>query len=148
MSGYSSNSIANKEGIKDLDILLKNMEPSLGKEKYIFCSVDREFDNEIISLKPHCVIREEEGLTLILKKEDADAARLAYEGIYRKITLLVHSSLEAVGLTAAFAKALMESGISANVVAGYYHDHIFVQEAKANDAIVALLKLTGTVDDE
>jgi hypothetical protein len=54
----------------------------------------------------------------------------------------VHSSLETVGLTAAFSTKLGEHGISANVIAGYYHDHIFVQSDLAKSAIDALHELT------
>ena len=60
----------------------------------------------------------------------------------RLITLTVHSSLEAVGLTAAFSAALTGAGISANVVAGYYHDHIFVPERDADRAIETLQALS------
>ena len=54
----------------------------------------------------------------------ADESGLSYESIFSKITLEIHSSLDAVGLTAAFSNKLTSYGISANVVAGYYHDHI------------------------
>jgi len=60
----------------------------------------------------------------------------------RQITLTVHSSLEAVGLTAAFATELTRHGISANVVAGYYHDHIFVGAGDAERAVAALQGLS------
>jgi hypothetical protein len=59
------------------------------------------------------------------------------------ISLDVHSSLEAVGLTAAFATALGNEGISANVIAAYYHDHIFVPTADAERAVAALKALSG-----
>jgi len=58
------------------------------------------------------------------------------------ITLDIHSSLEAVGLTAAFATALGNEGISANVVAAYYHDHIFVPAVDAGRAVAALQALS------
>lgn len=61
----------------------------------------------------------------------------------RQITLTVHSSLDAVGLTAAFATELTRHGISANVVAGYYHDHIFVAEKDAERAVAALEALSS-----
>jgi hypothetical protein len=77
-------------------------------------------------------------LTLILPKLQAEQAELDYEGLFRMITLNVHSSLEAVGLTAAVSKKLAERDISANVVAAYYHDHIFVQSSKADAALAAL----------
>jgi hypothetical protein len=65
-----------------------------------------------------------------------------YEFAYRLITLKVHSSLEAVGLTAAFSNKLTEHDISANVIAGYFHDHIFIQARQAEKAMAALKELT------
>jgi hypothetical protein len=47
-----------------------------------------------------------------------------------------------VGLTAAVSAALTREGISANVIAAYYHDHIFVPEADAERALDALRALT------
>ena len=47
------------------------------------------------------------------------------------ITLTVHSDLQAVGLTASFARALADEGIACNVVAGARRDHIFVPIAAA-----------------
>jgi uncharacterized protein len=84
--------------------------------------------------------REQEGLTLVLQKEQADALQLSYSFVTAWITLTVHSSLEAVGLTAAFATALAEENISCNVVAAYYHDHIFVAKPDAARAIAVLEK--------
>lgn len=129
-------------GIMNLDILLKEMEPVLSEEEYVYCSLDKKLGPEIIELEPLCTMMEDEGLTVILTKHKAEQANLKFDGTYKKITLHVHSSLEAVGLTAAFSKALTEVNISANVVAGYYHDHIFVPKAKAEDALAALIELT------
>jgi hypothetical protein len=67
---------------------------------------------------------------------------LAYTQIFAWITLTVHSSLEAVGLTAAFSRALTEAGISCNVVAAYYHDHIFVPTRDAGQAMQVLKNLS------
>ena len=67
---------------------------------------------------------------------------LTYHFVAKWITLNVHSSLEAVGLTAAFSNALAEAGISCNVVAAYYHDHIFVAKADADKAMEVLRKLS------
>jgi hypothetical protein len=74
-------------------------------------------------------------------------AGLAYEGAYRQVTLTVHSSLAAVGLTAAVSRALADAGIACNMVAGYYHDHAFVPEADAGAALAALARLSAGVDD-
>lgn len=80
-------------------------------------------------------------MTLIVPQHEADAADLSYEGVYRAITLTVHSSLSAVGLTAAVASTLADHGISANVVAAYYHDHVFVPADGAEAAVSALKAL-------
>ena len=80
------------------------------------------------------MFKEEEGYTIILKKEMADSLNLEYSFVAAWITLTVYSSLEAVGLTAAFTKALSDEGISCNIVAGYYHDHLFVDKEIANKA--------------
>jgi hypothetical protein len=37
---------------------------------------------------------------------------------------------------------LANYNVSANVVAGYFHDHIFIQENKANEALVILKELS------
>jgi hypothetical protein len=89
-------------------------------------------------LNPIAAFEEQEGLTLVLRREQADAIGVHYQGIFRMITLQVHSSLEAVGLTAAVAEALSEQGISANVMAAYFHDHVFVPSDRARDAIAIL----------
>ncbi len=87
------------------------------------------------------VFKETEGVTLIVTKEWADLNRLEYSFVAAWITLTVHSSLAAVGLTAAFSTALASHGISCNVVAAYYHDHIFVDTrdlARAMDVLHGL----------
>lgn len=123
-------------GEKDLDKLLKTMKPKHNTGDFVFCSTA---NLEIVnSIDPILVFKEEEGYTLILPKESADNLKLDYSFVAAWITLTVHSSLEAVGLTAAFSKALSDAGISCNVVAAYYHDHIFVDKKDAEKAITIL----------
>lgn len=124
-------------GIKDLDELLRSMSPMLIDSEFVFCTVTGKL-KEYIELDPAATFNEAEGLTLVLEKTVAEKACLSFEGIYSQITLTVHSSLEAVGLTAAVANKLASRGISANVIAAYYHDHIFVQTDKAQEALLAL----------
>lgn len=128
------------KGIKDLKTLLASMKPELSDNSYVFCTVDGEL-NDYLSLKPLATFVESEGLTLVLEQSQADRSGIKYDGVYRCITLTVHSSLEAVGLTAAVSTQLATFGISANVVAAYYHDHIFVQQSKAQEAMKALAEI-------
>lgn len=124
-------------GITELEQLLNSMEPQLLARECVFCTVSGSLA-DYISLNPIATFCESEGLTLVLEKGIAKQAGLKFEGIFRQITLTVHSSLEAVGLTAAVSTKLATKGISANVIAAYYHDHIFVQSEKAEMAISAL----------
>ncbi|MFO4670727.1 ACT domain-containing protein [Vibrio cholerae] len=124
-------------GIKSLDLLLQSMSPELMAGDYVFCTVNGAL-SDYLSFEPIATFREPEGLTLVLEAEKAQQAGLEISALFSLITLTVHSSLEAVGLTAAFATKLAEHGISANVIAGYYHDHIFVQKEKAQQALQAL----------
>ena len=98
------------------------------------------------------VVKEAEGVTLVVPKASLAAlpaelpVAAAYECAW--LTLEVHSALEAVGLTAAFAAELTRQGISANVVAGFYHDHLFVAEADAERAVDAINGLSSSVASE
>lgn len=123
-------------GEKDLQKLLKTMKPEHKSGDYVFCKVD---NLENINLdKVEMFFREQEAITLILKEETAVKLQLDYSVVMSWITLTVHSSLEAVGLTAAFSKALSEQKISCNVVAAFYHDHIFVNKRDVEKAMEIL----------
>ena len=127
-------------GETDLQKLLQGMQPELNEGEYVFCTVASL--QYVAALKPVCMFQEKEAITLILSKQQADDATLPYSVICAWITLTVHSSLEAVGLTAAVSKALTEANISCNVVAAYYHDHIFVPVKDATRALAVLTQLT------
>ena len=129
------------KGETNLAILIKNMQPVLNDGQYVFCSVsskkDLDFDKIVM------FFQEKEGFTIVIEKKYADTKGFAYTAIFAWITLHIHSSLNAVGLTAAFSTALAENNISCNVVAGFYHDHIFIQNDKAQQAISILSKLSA-----
>jgi uncharacterized protein len=128
-------------GITELDELLRSMRPELLEPDFVFCSVP-DCLSRYLFLNPVATFVEPEGLTLVLEKSVALKAGLSFEGSFKQITLTVHSSLEAVGLTAAVSTKLASKGISANVIAAFYHDHIFVQTAKAEAALIALLEFS------
>lgn len=127
-------------GETNLALMLKSLTPELHEHDYVFCtvpSVSAHDLNEVVGM-----VKEEEGFTLIVQKEYADAHQLAYTSQMAWITLSVHSSLEAVGLTGAFSTALAKAGISCNVLAGTYHDHIFVPRRDADNAMRVLKALS------
>ncbi len=132
-------------GIVELDELLKSMSPAIQDGEYVFCTLADD-EPAYGHLNPLATFREAEGLTLVISAEAATQANLKFEGTFKQITLTVHSSLEAVGLTAAVATKLASCGISANVIAAYYHDHIFVQTEKAEQALSALKEFSAKAD--
>jgi hypothetical protein len=115
-------------GERDLAAILTALQPSLAPARYSF----GRSDSASLAGDEFALIREDEGLTAIR----ADAS-----GAWARLSLGAHSSLEAVGLTAIVAAKLAEAGISANVVAGLFHDHIFVPWERRDDALAALLGL-------
>jgi len=129
-------------GETDLGKLIGSMQPIMSEQEYVFASLDKNNPVFPAQLAPLGTFYEKEGLTVIILKNQADAAEIAYQGVFKCITLTVHSSLEAVGLTAAVSTALANQGISANVFAAFYHDHIFVPIAKSDQALSCLQKLT------
>jgi hypothetical protein len=128
-------------GETNLTQLLRTMTPVRQAGTYVFCKaaslagIDLK---EIVSF-----FREEEAITVILAKPVADRLQLSYSYEAAWLTLTVHSSLAAVGLTAAFSQALADAQISCNVVAAYYHDHVFVAVQDADRALHVLQQLAA-----
>ena len=129
--------------ISNLESMLATMSPKLNDERVAYLS-SKDVHAVLAKLPPASIIgtfREEEAMTFIVELTAAENSGLEilFRGAW--ITLTVHSALAGVGLTAAFAKALGDQDISANVVAAYYHDHIFVSVEDAERAMTALQKL-------
>lgn len=124
----------------NLQKLLKTLKPKHNSGEYVFCVVDKI---ESINLKDVVLMfKEKEGITVIIKKQLANKLKLKYSFVASWITLTAHSSLEAIGLTAAFSNALSQQGISCNVVAAFHHDHIFVAKKDTKKAMVVLNKFS------
>ena len=128
-------------GETSLNTLLRSMSPHLNDGEYVFCTIA---DGQLpVGCEIIGSFREQEGLTVILERQQAERLGLGFDYVAAWITLNVHSALEAVGLTAAFASALGKAGISCNVIAGYYHDHLFVGKADAERAMHVLRQLAA-----
>jgi hypothetical protein len=93
--------------VSDLAGMLAGMAPVLDGRKWRFVVVGGETPADAFAL-----IREDEGMTAIVTGAGDGAA-------FARITLMVHSALEGVGLTAAVSGALADAGTACNVVAGF-----------------------------
>jgi uncharacterized protein len=130
-------------GETNLSALLKTMNPQLNEGDYVFCAVEDLKNINLNDMLFH--FKEKEAVTIIVKKEYADTMSLSYSYVAAWITLTVHSSLEAVGLTAVFTTALAKNNISCNAVAAFYHDHIFVASKDAIKAMEVLKNLSKNI---
>jgi hypothetical protein len=122
----------------DLAGMLAELQPRLSQREYVFCTRATPDLDGLAALQPFAVVCESEGLTLVLERRHAELAGLDYSGTFRRISMGVHSSLHAVGLTAAISGALAGHGISANMIAGFHHDHVFVPAPEAAEALAIL----------
>jgi len=127
-------------GESHLPRLIQSMSPSVGPDVYVFLSIP---SGEPVpgGIVPIMMFREAEGLTLVAPREQAEAAGLAGSFPSRMITLTVQSALEAVGFLAAITARLAEAGIAVNPVSAFHHDHLFVPEARADDAMEILRRM-------
>lgn len=123
---------------RDLAVLLASLDPVLHGGTFVFCSVP----SETVDVAAVATVREDEGMTVVLTRDEA--ARRGWPSTFACswITLRVTSALDAVGLTAVVATALATEGIPANVVAGFHHDHVFVPADRGVDALLVLAALS------
>lgn len=126
-------------GESDLSRLIGSLQPVVRGGEFVFVSLTRTPEVEC-----EATIREDEGVTCVVRRAVADEQGWAYDFVAGWITLEVHSALAAVGLTAAVSEALTAEGISCNVIAGYFHDHLLVPRDRVADAVRALEELSAT----
>jgi hypothetical protein len=129
------------DGEADLDRLLAALNPILQPGEYVFVTV-----SSARGLPALATVSEPEGLSVVLRRADADDRALAYRFVAAWIRLDVHSALHAVGLTAAVSGRLAAAGISCNVIAGHHHDHLLVPWERATEALTLLDGLRGSAE--
>ena len=128
-------------GETKLENLLKSMKPILKDGEFVFCTLPHQHLKQL-ELKPIGWFQEDEGVTVIWQRQQADSLGLEYSYVARMITLSVHSSLDAVGFLAAITTKLAQSGISVNPISAYYHDHLFVPSTRANEVMTLLAEFS------
>jgi uncharacterized protein len=130
-------------GELDLGALLRNVRPEMHQGIFVFCTI-AEGEEIPGAIRPLLAFREREGTTLVMRREEAERLGLRYQFASRLITLTVHSSLDAVGFLAAITARLAQAGISVNAVSAFYHDHLFVPDHRADEALRHLQSMRTT----
>jgi hypothetical protein len=125
------------QGEKDLQTLLREMQPILDDEEMVFCSLSPKIAEDYMSLAQGYYV-EVEGVTVIISKHLADLNGLPYEYTFRRISLMVHSSLDAVGFLARLTEVLAAQGFSVNAISAYYHDYLYIRSDLAEEALKTL----------
>ena len=128
-------------GETDLDVMLSTLD--VGRRPGVFTFVAVSDPDPTLIASAHATVREVALTTLVLTVDDARGAGLEVVTEMAWLTLTVHSSLDAVGLTAAFSRVLGDAGVACNVLAGYHHDHLLVPAGQAEHAIGVLRSLRG-----
>ncbi len=125
-------------GATDLDAMLASLSVSQRPATYTIVDIGEPSERPTIGDGIEALINEGEGLTVVCTVDGARAHGWPVDFEAAWLTLDVHSALEAVGLTAAFATALGAASIPCNVLAGFYHDHLLVPVERAAEAIACL----------
>ena len=128
-------------GERNLAALLRDMKPEMGEGIFVFCTLADDAKLPA-AITPLLTFREAEGTTLVIRQDEAERIGLRYQFASRLITLTVHSSLEAVGFLATITARLARAGISVNAVSAFYHDHLFVPDHRANEALALLQNMS------
>ncbi len=127
-------------GEKDLQTLLRTMQPSLIEGSWAFVTVPQ---GKPVPPGHHPLMtyREPEGLSLLLDEKDLAKSGLRHAFFCRGISLNVNSSLYAVGFLAAVSEVLAKAAMSINIVSAFHRDYIFVPTGRADEAVLLLKKL-------
>jgi hypothetical protein len=126
----------------ELATLLRSLDPVLRPGEFVYVPVPSMPAASQVEVLASVV--EPEGLSVVMRREDADALSMAYDYVAAWIILRVQSSLAAVGLTAAVSTALAAEGISCNVIAGLHHDHLLVPLDDVDRALAVLRRLVSS----
>jgi hypothetical protein len=132
-------------GETDLALLLKTLEPTVRPGEFVLVSLVGVTAATVLQdVVAEATIVEEEGITFVVRREVADGQGWAYDFVAGWVTLQVHSALAAVGLTAAVSSTLAAADIPANVIAGFFHDHVLVPVERVEDAVATLRRLSAS----
>ena len=122
-------------GETNLASMLESISVKVRPDTYVVVSLPLGAEIPVVGRQVGAVILEDEGPTVVTTLSHAAHKGWDHNFVASWLTIEVHSSLEAVGLTAAFSRQLGRAGIPCNVIAGFFHDHILVPVDKTDAAV-------------
>jgi hypothetical protein len=114
--------------VRDGTEMVRQMRPERVPGRWVFRTVPPDA-LPALQGRLRALFHEAEGASVLMPAGAGDTDAMA------QITLQVHSALDGVGLTAAVSGALAQAGIACNVIAATRHDHLFVPETRADEAL-------------
>ena len=117
---------------------MSKLQPDLLDDNFVFCTFIKKKFGDLKELNPIASFQEKEGMTVVITEKIATTHNLYFDGVYKCISLKLVSELTTVGLTKKISSLLADSNISANIFAGFYHDHIFVPIERSVEAFKLL----------
>ncbi|MDT3766994.1 ACT domain-containing protein [Gleimia hominis] len=118
------------DNTQSLDEMLANMDIQ-SQGIYVFANLDEIPEG----VEPFATVREKEGTTIVISEDRAEKAGLPTDNRFARITLELPSSLLSIGLAATIGQTLAARSITCNQLAGFHHEHLFVQVDKADEAL-------------
>lgn len=131
--------------VRDSQRMIREMAPQRRPGRWVFVSLPEAHpERPALAARALASVREPEGLSVLIPAGEAARHGLSAEGpVMAYLMLGVHSALDGTGLTAAVSETLAAAGIACNVVAGCRHDHLFVPEERADEALALLRARAG-----
>ncbi len=128
--------------MRDLQTMLATLDVEIREGLWCFVGLEPGDDRTgALAAAAAATVDEREGRTYVVPIELATSLGLPVDFAARWLSLTVHSALDAVGLTAAFSRALADRGVPCNVLAGFHHDHLLIPSDRVDDAVSALRAL-------
>ncbi len=124
-----------------LQEVLQNLDPVISQHTYVYVGVNNQSLLKVLGYDPLAFYKEKSGITLILRKEDADNNFLTYENEFCKITLNAPFHFDCTGLTAIISSALAKAGIAIRPIQTVYSRFILIEKGDAHTALEILVSL-------
>lgn len=124
-----------------LQEVLQNLDPVISQHTFVYVGVTNQSLLKVLGYDPVAFYKEKAGITLILRKEEADNNFLTYDNEFCKIDLNAPFHFDCTGLTAIVSSALAKAGIAIRPVQTAYSRFILIEKDDAHTALEILITL-------